>query len=96
MQPALGGNARTLIISTVSPLGSYFEETLSTLKFAARARTIQNKPQVNEVVSDAALLRRYRNEINHLKQELDRLRLLDNASMDTDLLPKVMYPDALY
>lgn len=48
LQPALGGNAQTLIICTMSPLAKYFEESMSTLKFAARARTIQNKPEVNE------------------------------------------------
>jgi len=45
----LGGNARTAIICTITPSGDYQEETHSTLKFAIRAKTIQNKPEVNEV-----------------------------------------------
>jgi centromeric protein E len=49
LQPALGGNSKTLIICTLSPSSLYFEESQSTLKFAARARTIQNKPKVNKV-----------------------------------------------
>jgi centromeric protein E len=49
LQPALGGNSKTLIICTLSPSSLYFEESQSTLKFVARARTIQNKPKVNKV-----------------------------------------------
>jgi centromeric protein E len=47
LQPALGGNANTAIICTVSPI--VYEETESTLKFAQRAKHIANKPIVNEV-----------------------------------------------
>ncbi|KAI9348316.1 P-loop containing nucleoside triphosphate hydrolase protein [Zopfochytrium polystomum] len=49
LQPSLGGNARTLIICTVTPSPRFVEDTISTLKFASRAKTIQNKPTVNEV-----------------------------------------------
>jgi centromeric protein E len=49
LQPALGGNSKTLIICTLTPSSLYFEESQSTLKFAARAQTIQNKPKVNKV-----------------------------------------------
>ena len=42
----------TAIISTVTPASKHLEETMSTLKFATRAKTIKNKPTVNEVVDD--------------------------------------------
>ena len=73
LQNSLGGNARTAIICTVTPAGSFAEETLSTLKFASRAKAIRNKAVVNEIVSDDALLKRYRNEINELKRQKDML-----------------------
>lgn len=35
------------MIACISPAEDNFEETLNTLKYAARARNIQNKPVVN-------------------------------------------------
>jgi len=49
LQPALGGNAHTTIICTVSPAVDHLTETISTLKFALRAKNIQNAVSVNEV-----------------------------------------------
>ena len=49
LQPSLGGNARTMIICTMSPALAFMDESHSTLKFASRAKDIKNKPQVNEV-----------------------------------------------
>jgi len=66
----LGGNARTAIICTVTTASSFTEETLSTLKFASGAKRIKNKPEVNEVISDEALLQRYKKEIEGLKEKL--------------------------
>lgn len=81
LQPALGGNSQTLIICTMTSDPRFFEETISTLKFASRAMTIQNKPEINEVVSDSALLKRYRKEITQLKKELDEVSLLLLSSL---------------
>ena len=74
LQSSLGGNARTMIICTMSPALAYMDESHSTLKFASRAKDIKNKPHVNEVVSDEALLRRYQNEIVQLRQQLAEVR----------------------
>ncbi len=49
LQSSLGGNARTSIICTVTPASLHIDETLSTLRFANRAKKITNRPQVNEV-----------------------------------------------
>ena len=48
LQDSLGGNSRTVMIACVSPADVNFEETLSTLKYANRARNIKNKPIVNK------------------------------------------------
>jgi len=80
LQPSLGGNARTAIICTITPSGDFQEETHSTLKFAIRAKTIQNKPEVNEIVSDEALLKKYRKEINSLKKQLQEIQTQDRLT----------------
>lgn len=49
VQESLGGRAKTTIIATVSPSPSCIEETLSTLDYAFRAKSIKNKPEVNQV-----------------------------------------------
>lgn len=41
---------------------------LKSLQFATRAKTIKNKPHVNEVLSEAAMLKKYRNEITRLQK----------------------------
>lgn len=70
LRDSLGGNARTLMIACVSPSDIDAEETLSTLRYAARARCIKNKPIINEDPKDA-LLRQYQLELQRLRQLLD-------------------------
>jgi hypothetical protein len=48
LQDSLGGNSKTLMIATVSPASYNYEETLSTLRYANRAKNIKNKPKINE------------------------------------------------
>ncbi|XP_078532750.1 LOW QUALITY PROTEIN: uncharacterized protein LOC144818836 [Lissotriton helveticus] len=71
LQNSLGGNAKTVIICTVTPVS--FDETLSTLQFASTAKNMKNTPHVNEVLDDEALLKRYRKEILDLKKQLEAL-----------------------
>ncbi|KFM62031.1 Centromere-associated protein E, partial [Stegodyphus mimosarum] len=68
LQNSLGGNAKTAIICTITPVS--IDDTLSTLKFARRAKCIKNKPHVNEVLTEQALLKRYANEIKKLNEQL--------------------------
>ncbi|KAL6267315.1 hypothetical protein P5V15_000390 [Pogonomyrmex californicus] len=70
LRDSLGGNARTLMIACVSPSDIDAEETLSTLRYAARARCIKNKPIVNEDPKDA-LLRQYQLELQRLRKLLN-------------------------
>lgn len=48
LQNALGGNSKTIMICALSPADTNYEETLSTLRYADRAKKIQNKAVVNE------------------------------------------------
>jgi hypothetical protein len=73
LQNSLGGNTRTVIICAITPAVIFAEETLSTLKFASRAKQILNTAVVNEILSDAALLQRCRQEILQLQAENRRL-----------------------
>ncbi|EFJ13860.1 hypothetical protein SELMODRAFT_234668 [Selaginella moellendorffii] len=69
LQDSLGGNSRTTMIACVSPADSNAEETLNTLKYANRARNIQNKPMVNRdpVVAE---MQRMRQQLEVLQAEL--------------------------
>ncbi|CAK7347391.1 unnamed protein product [Dovyalis caffra] len=74
LQPALGGNAKTSIICTVAPEELHIDETKGTLQFASRAKRITNCAQVNEILSDAALLKRQKLEIEELLKKLQGSR----------------------
>jgi Kinesin motor domain len=69
LQDSLGGNAKTLMIATCGPADYNIDETISTLKYAHRAKEIQNKPRINEDPKDA-LLRQFQDEIARLKAKL--------------------------
>ncbi|XP_063701606.1 osmotic avoidance abnormal protein 3 [Culicoides brevitarsis] len=69
LQDSLGGNTKTLMIACISPAAYNYDETLSTLRYASRAKNISNKPRVNEDPKDA-LMREYQEEINRLKSLL--------------------------
>ena len=58
LQDSLGGNTRTCLIATVSPILDYSDETISTLKFADRAKQVMVKIKANELdASDDALVK---------------------------------------
>ncbi|XP_031320107.2 kinesin-like protein KIF17 isoform X1 [Camelus dromedarius] len=66
LQDSLGGNTKTLMVACLSPANNNYDETLSTLRYANRAKNIKNKPRINEDPKDA-LLREYQEEIKRLK-----------------------------
>ncbi|KAM5270053.1 kinesin-like protein KIF17 isoform 2-T2 [Hipposideros larvatus] len=69
LQDSLGGNTKTLMVACLSPADNNYDETLSTLRYANRAKNIKNKPCINEDPKDA-LLREYQEEIKKLKEML--------------------------
>lgn len=84
LQDSLGGNTKTVMIAAVSPADYNYDETLSTLRYASRAKNIKNKPKVNEDPKDA-LLRQYEEEIKMLKDALMKMSQ-GQTSMDTATL----------
>uniref|UniRef100_A0A5B7AUA4 Kinesin motor domain-containing protein n=1 Tax=Davidia involucrata TaxID=16924 RepID=A0A5B7AUA4_DAVIN len=69
LQDSLGGNSKTVMIACVSPADTNAEETLNTLKYANRARNIQNKAIINRDPI-AAQMQRMRSQIEQLQAEL--------------------------
>ena len=78
LRDSLGGNSKTVIIANVSPSAACYGETLSTLKFAQRAKLIRNKAVINEDSSGTITL--LKNEINRLKKELAEYENRKNVS----------------
>ena len=54
LQDSLGGNSRTLLIVAISPSSFNASETVSTLRFAVRAKTIENKVMANTQRTDTS------------------------------------------
>jgi hypothetical protein len=69
LQDSLGGNTKTLMIAAISPAADNYDETLSTLRYANRAKNIKNKPKINEDPKDA-MLRELQEEIKLLRDQL--------------------------
>ncbi|CAG0912810.1 unnamed protein product [Notodromas monacha] len=71
LQDSLGGNAKTVMVANIGPASYNSDETLSTLRYASRAKEIKNKPRINEDPKDA-LLREFQEEIARLKASLSQ------------------------
>ncbi|XP_034489136.1 kinesin-like protein Klp98A isoform X2 [Drosophila innubila] len=69
LKDSLGGNSKTIMIAALSPADCNYSETLSTLRYANRAKNIINTPTVNED-ANVKLIRELREEINKLKSML--------------------------
>ena len=69
LQDSLGGNTKTVMCANAGPADYNYDETLSTLRYANRAKNIKNKPKINEDPKDA-MLREYQDEISKLRNKL--------------------------
>mmetsp|Transcript_30218 Transcript_30218/g.77019 ORF Transcript_30218/g.77019 Transcript_30218/m.77019 type:complete len:778 (-) Transcript_30218:440-2773(-) len=70
LQDSLGGNTKTVMVANMGPADWNYDESLSTLRYANRAKNIKNKPRINEDPKDA-MLREFQDEIKRLKALLD-------------------------
>jgi hypothetical protein len=86
LQDSLGGNSRTVMIACVSPADINFDETLNTLKYASRARNIQNKPIINRD-PNSTLIAQLKQQVYELQRELGKYRGGNNVVQLTDILP---------
>uniref|UniRef100_A0A0E0CRD1 Kinesin motor domain-containing protein n=1 Tax=Oryza meridionalis TaxID=40149 RepID=A0A0E0CRD1_9ORYZ len=69
LQDSLGGNSKTAMIACISPADSNAEETINTLKYANRARNIQNKAVINRDPVTAEM-QKLRSQLEQLQTEL--------------------------
>jgi kinesin family protein 3/17 len=88
LQDSLGGNSKTLMIANFGPADYNFEETISTLRYANRAKNIKNRAIVNEDPKDA-MLRQMQEELENLKTQLENadpsVTPINMASMSEEL-----------
>mmetsp|Transcript_7002 Transcript_7002/g.13919 ORF Transcript_7002/g.13919 Transcript_7002/m.13919 type:complete len:560 (-) Transcript_7002:354-2033(-) len=77
LQDSLGGNTKTVMVANMGPADYNYDESISTLRYANRAKNIKNKPKINEDPKDA-MLREFQEEISRLKA------LLESQGADTD------------
>eukprot|EP00435_Cladocopium_sp_Y103_P052370 s1907_g16.t1 len=81
LQDSLGGNSYTVIICNVSPAKINAEETLSSLRFAERAKKIENKAVVNRDPKGERILellqenKALRAKVARLEAHIDRLEM---------------------
>ncbi|KAK2853485.1 hypothetical protein Q5P01_006146 [Channa striata] len=75
LKDCLGGNSRTAMVATVSPAADNYEETLSTLRYADRAKNIVNHAVVNED-PNARIIRELREEVEKLRVQLTQAESL--------------------
>ncbi|KAJ0401650.1 hypothetical protein P43SY_001282 [Pythium insidiosum] len=71
LEDSLGGNCKTTMMAMISPALESITESLSTLKFANRAKHIKNEARVNEDLDQKSLLRKYERELKRLRAELE-------------------------
>lgn len=93
LQDSLGGNSRTVMIACVTASSDHASETYNTIKYAARARNIQNIPVVNKS-PHAALVESYQRQIDELTLQILVLRrretaLLSDAARRTAAMEKL-------
>ncbi|CAD5122012.1 DgyrCDS10466 [Dimorphilus gyrociliatus] len=81
LKDSLGGNSKTIMIATISPADVNYGETLSTLRFANRAKNIINKPTINED-PNVKLIR-------DLRAEIERLKSMIGSHIDSTSSPRV-------
>ena len=78
LQNSLGGNCKTSMIAMISPYDGSYNESISTLNFAKRAKCIRIKASINEEMNQNALISQYEKEINKLREELNEKNKIIN------------------
>jgi hypothetical protein len=70
LEDSLGGNCKTTMMAMISPAFIAYNESISTLKFANRAKNIKNTPKINEDIDSKGMIQRYELELKKLRGEL--------------------------
>lgn len=95
LQPALEGDSKVSIICNISPCSDAYDETLSTLKFAQRAKKIKQTITKNELPNSKALITKYQQEILLLQEKLKemetRMAFEENSAVQLSLNSKLIH-----
>ncbi|XP_040398279.1 kinesin-like protein KIF27 isoform X2 [Cygnus olor] len=83
LKDSLGGNAKTVMITCISPSSSDFDESLNSLKYANRAKNIRNKPVVN-YNPDQDRIDEMELEIRLLREALQNQQVSNQCSHDVN------------
>lgn len=83
LQDSLGGNSKTVMVANVGPADYNYDETISTLRYATRAKSIKNNAHINEDPKDA-LMRQYEKELAELKKQLGETGLMEEEGDEDD------------
>lgn len=83
LKGSLGGNHKTLMIACVSPSGSNTDESLNTLRYANRAKNIQNKAVIN-MDAGSKMIADLRAQLAAMAKELLRVRAMVDPSVQID------------
>uniref|UniRef100_A0A915D0Q4 Kinesin-like protein n=1 Tax=Ditylenchus dipsaci TaxID=166011 RepID=A0A915D0Q4_9BILA len=84
LQDSLGGNSKTVMIANIGPATYNYDETISTLRYANRAKNIRNVVHINEDPKDA-LLRKFQQEIEVLRKQLESEEFSGESDGEDDL-----------
>jgi len=87
LKNSLGGNAKTTMIAAISPADTNYQETLSTLRYADRAKNIQNVAIVNEDANEK-LIRQLREEMEALRRQLQNSNTGGDIDKERELIKK--------
>ena len=87
LKDSLGGNSKTLIIGNISPSYSCYGETLSTLRFAERAKLVKNKAIINE--DTMGTISELKNEVKRLKNILKNTQENPSSSISFDMSERI-------
>ncbi|ODV75944.1 Kip1p [Cyberlindnera jadinii NRRL Y-1542] len=90
LQDSLGGRTKTCIIATISPSKASLDETVSTLEYANRAKSIKNKPQLNQTMSKKMMIKEYVQEIERLRNDLNATRDKNGVYVSDEHWDKIM------
>uniref|UniRef100_A0A7N4PDV6 Kinesin family member 13B n=1 Tax=Sarcophilus harrisii TaxID=9305 RepID=A0A7N4PDV6_SARHA len=80
LKDSLGGNSKTAMVATVSPAADNYDETLSTLRYADRAKNIVNHAVVNED-PNARIIRDLREEVEKLREQLTKAEAMKSPEL---------------
>jgi hypothetical protein len=85
LQSALSGNSKTTIICTISQNPQSYQETLNTLNFGTKAKTIKTTIKINELIDEKTKILQ---ENNELKSKIKRLEDIVSEKLDQSKLDK--------